>query len=42
MLRDREREGGDRERGRESIPSRLLVLSTEPDAGLDLPNRDMT
>ena len=29
-------EGAEREKGRESIPSRLSAISTEPDAGLDL------
>ena len=29
---------GQRERGREKIPSRLYAVSTEPKAGLDLRN----
>ena len=34
--------GGQRERERERIPSRLLADSAEPNAGLDLTNRDTT
>ena len=39
--RDREREneqGRGRERERERIPTRLLIISTEPDVGLELTN----
>ena len=40
FLIEREHEQGrNRESGRESIPSRLRAISTEPDAGLDLANR---
>ena len=31
----------ERERGRERIPSRLGTVSTEPDSGLELTNREM-
>ena len=44
ILRERERVHTGREeaeRGRERIPSRLYVVSTEPDAGLKLPNREI-
>ena len=41
--KDREHEQGrGRERGRERIPSRLHVVSTEPDAGLELTNWEVT
>ena len=33
--------GRGRERGRERIPSRLLTVSAEPDAGLQLTNREI-
>ena len=33
--------GRDTERGRERIPSRLHAVSTEPDAGLELTNREI-
>ena len=37
ILRERVSAGeGQRERGRERIPSRLCAVSAEPDAGLDL------
>ena len=40
--RERENEWGrNRERGRERIPSRLQVVRTEPDVGLDLMNREI-
>ena len=32
---------GKRERERERIPSRLLIVSTEPDAGLHLTNYEI-
>ena len=35
-------QGRGRERGRERIPSRLRVVSTEPDAGHDPTNCEMT
>ena len=38
--RDRERERK-RERERERIPSRLCTVSAEPDAGLNLTNREI-
>ena len=31
----------ERERGRGRIPSRFHTISTEPDAGLDLTNREI-
>ena len=40
----RETEGageGQRERERERIPSRLCTVSTEPDVGLELMNREI-
>ena len=44
-MRERERErahthkqGRVRERGRERVPSRLRIVSTQPDAGLELTN----
>ena len=45
-MREREhthasREGTERERGRERIPSRLYTVSTEQDAGLDLTNHEI-
>ena len=45
-MRQREREGEKaqgrgRERGREGIPSRLCVVGAEPDAGLELANREI-
>ena len=33
---------GQRERERERIPSRLQAVGTEPDAGLELINREIT
>ena len=33
-------EEGQRERGRERIPSRFCIVSTEPDAGLDPTNQE--
>ena len=36
--RERERERGEWERGREGIPSRLHAVSMEPNAGLDVTN----
>ena len=39
ILRERERE---REREVERIPSRLRAVSTDPDAGLELKNREIT
>ena len=39
--RDRDRESGwgrGRERGRKRIPSRLCIVSAEPDMGFDLTN----
>ena len=40
--REREREGaGEGERGRERIPRTLCTVSTEPDAGLELTNREI-
>ena len=44
--RERERErvhkqGRDRESGKEKIPSRLHAVSTEPNVGLDLTNREI-
>ena len=35
---DMHKQGRGRDRGRESIPSRLWALSTEPDVGLELMN----
>ena len=32
---------GQRERGRERIPSRLSAVSAEPDAGLELTDREI-
>ena len=32
----------ERERGRERIPSKLHAVSTEPDMGLNLTNREIT
>ena len=32
---------GQRERGRERIPSRLHTVSVEPDVGLELTNREI-
>ena len=32
---------GQRERGRENIPSRLHAVGTEPDMGLNFMNREM-
>ena len=34
-------DGAERERGRARIPSRLRAVSTEPDAGLDLTDREI-
>ena len=34
--------GRERERGRQRIPSRLCVVSREPDAGLELTNHEIT
>ena len=45
FLREREREyeqGRGRERGRHRIHSRLQAVSTEPDAGLEPTNREIT
>ena len=39
--RDRVSRVGQRERGRERIPSRLRTISTEPDAGRGLTNREI-
>ena len=48
-MREREREreraqqlGRGRERGRERIPSRLCIVSSEPDSGLDPMNLEIT
>ena len=42
ILRERVRENGTgAERGRERIPSRLCTVSTEPDVGLELMNREI-
>ena len=44
ILRERacaQAEEGQRERERDRIPTRLLIVSTEPDAGLDLRNREI-
>ena len=43
-MREREREheqGRGRDTGRERIPSRLYVVSTEPSAGLELTNSEI-
>ena len=43
-MRERERAQageGQRERGREKIPSRLHAVSREPNAGLDLTNHEI-
>ena len=37
----RAREEGQREKMRERIPSRLLTAGAEPEAGLELPNREV-
>ena len=45
MYFEREREGTSRgraERRRDRIPSRLCTISTEPDAGLEPTNREIT
>ena len=34
-------QGRGRERGRERIPSRVWAVSAEPDAGLELTNREI-
>ena len=39
ILREREREEGQREGGRKGIPSRPHAVRSEPDVGLDLTNR---
>ena len=44
VLRETETVGvgeGQRERGRERIPSRLHTTSTEPDVGFELTNREI-
>ena len=44
LFLEREREyaqGRGRERGIQTIPSRLCTVSTEPDAGLDLTKREI-
>ena len=41
ILRDRHSTSGGKEKGRERIPSRLHIVSTEPDAGLELTNREI-
>ena len=42
FLRETEQAGeGQRERERERIPSRLHTVSTEPDVGLELTNREI-
>ena len=40
--RGRERGGGQRERGRQGIPSRLRAVGAGPDAGLELMNHEIT
>ena len=34
--------GAERERGREKTPSRVHIVSAEPDVGLELMNREIT